>query len=286
MNGTPQYTINDCVKQLNYTMDAQRGTTIVTEEWIGPTDTIEDLALTWYAGKKFDSDGRIPDTKLSGYIQSSVASKMEAERSKWTVSTSSKGRMSISGGGGGEDTEAVWTFSTSEYEESTLRFLDKVQTNMFIKWEASDDKHLLRFTDNNKVYYLSSYATADGEKYPDAENITDKNLYNVALLKLLGVTSVKNYYLTVTRTQPGIDNVNDIEPVTDMGTVDDTPASKFNYTDIDWLYTGHNVQQINKENYTVTDTWTGVNKDWGGWLTVLYGENHMEPAKPAFIVNQ
>lgn len=276
LNGTPNYTLNDCVKQLDYTLDAQRGTTIVTEKWIGPTDVIEDLALTWYKGKKFDGDARIPDTKLSGYIQSSVASKMEAERSAWTVSSTSKGRI-ISTETPDEKTDTeTWAFNTAEYDESTIRYLDPTQTEMYVKWENNPNKNTFTISENNKTYYLSSMATSDGELYPGAESTIAnpgdilRNAYYVAKLKMLGVTSVKKYYIVVSRTRYGIDRKSNVKPVAKIGTKDDTPSSEFNYTDIDWLYTGFEVQEVNDENYTVVDTWTGLNEKWGGWLDILY----------------
>lgn len=280
MNGTPKYGINDCVKQLAYTIDAQRGTTFVTEEWIGPTDTIESLATTWYVGKKFEGDSRIPDTKLSGYIQGSVATKIEAERSKWTVSTSSKGRITIGGSQENPQEEEVWTFSTAEYEESTLRFLTPPEAEMYAKWETSDNKHEFTCTSNNKIYSLSTLQADDGTYYPGitVEAATNNNLFKVAQLNLAGVTSFKTYYVTATLNISGIDSKRDVKPEATLGTKDETPETEFDFEgiDLDWLYTGYSVTQINKENFTVNHTWTGIPDDLGGWLDVLYGQNRMK----------
>lgn len=286
MNGSPNYAINDCVKQLDYTIDAQRGGTVVTEMWIGPTDAIEDLALTWYAGKEFTGDGRIADTKLSGYIQSSVASKMESERSKWTVSTTTEGRSgNDSGDDTGDEQDTIWTINTGEYTESLLRFLSPRQATAFEIWKNSKpvEGNRWAFVDKGIPYDLSTLlAIGDNTPYaggPDRNEDT-ANLIKCAKLYSAGVDSWKAYFIQATRTKYGLTRFPKRGEAT-IGTKDDTPTSIVGWSDVDWLYTGYQVQEVNKRNFTLTETWNGIWTDLGGWSDYLYDKStNMEVYNP------
>lgn len=277
MNGNPKYGVEDCVKQLAYTIEGTRSGIIVTEKWIGPTDAIEDLTITWPAGKKFNGDARIPDTKLSGYVQSSVATKMESERSAWTVSTCTEGRSNNDDGGEGDEEDTLWAINTGEYTESITRYLSPRQAEAFAIWKDApkDPKNPFTFTYNNIVYDMATLQGSDGKPFGTITSGGNEQLANLkkcAELYLSGVESWKAYYLQATRTKYGLTKYPKRGEAR-IGTIDNTPKEITSWTDVDWLYTGYQVQEVNKQNYTLTETWNGIWDDLGGWEKSLYDDD-------------
>lgn len=236
--------IDDTILQIGKTTSFNKGSTTVSETYIGKESEISVLGYANRVGKRYNG----------GLVTQSQMEKIEADRAKWSVVY----QLSVSsgGGGGGDPTEpldAVWSENCVQYQYPLEKYLSPVEAGKLKEWEDLEDA-------TKKASELSSPTFLSGMAL------------NIAKLKFAGTTDVIRCWPQATRVTTYAEYVDTLSD--NLNKVDDTPKEQFDWWNIEWMKVQFDWEQNYDGSWRLTESWIGANKQDGGWNRGLYRDWH------------
>lgn len=265
----PENTLST-VKQCSETREYLYQKTVVRTSFIGEDEAINTLASQQKKGTAFSGlSTAIPYS----IIDSSITEKIQADRTKWTVTYSIyTPKTKPGGGGGGEDDSPYYvekdSMTMAQYQFPLYKYLLSNEYAAVRAWENLPTKYTTLKTDFG---FLSADAN-NNETSVYLSSVSDKAL-NTAMKIASGIEYVQKSYPIMTHTEQlsarrtmttRLEKLNHIDNSVYM------PSIKDSYPNYQWLKTQFDWVENDDSSWTLTESWIGTPNEQP-WDKDLYG---------------
>ena len=250
------------VKQCSETKEYLHQKTLVRTSFIGEDSAIETLASTQKKGTAFSGlSSAIPYS----VIDSSTTEKLEADRTKWTVSYSIYTPKVKPGGGGGDDPSTYYTSKDSmtmaQYQFPLYKYLLSDEAAAVMSWENLAGNEV---SAKQNFQYMKS----DGS-FDYLSSVSDK-AYKAAKKMAAGIEYVQKSYPQITH----VEQLSSFKTMTTrqnrLNHIDDSSDVPDLIANYQWLKTQYDWQENDDGTWTLTESWMGTPEDQP-WDEDLYG---------------
>lgn len=241
--------------QVGWTKDYRKDATIVTETYIGPVDTLSNVAKTYKVGEEFTPSGQ----SKAAMITVSRLEKIQSDQAKWTLSYGSD-----NGAGGTSSDQPIselWSCTISQYQFPLEKYLNKEEAGKLRDWEMKEPNEQLSILETEEALTPGTRQTLPGKSF------------DVAKLKFSGVNEVIRCYPVAKRVSIYNRYKRTIDP--DLNTTGTEPNSEFSWTgdnEMSWLKVQFDWEQQSDGTWQLTESWQGSPTKDGGWNSNLYDE--------------
>ena len=261
----PENTLST-VKQCSETKEYLFQKTVVKTSFIGEDEAINTLASQQKKGTAFSGlSTAIPYS----IIDSSITEKIQADRTKWTVTYSIyTPKTKPGGGGGGEDDSPYYvekdSMTMAQYQFPLYKYLLSNEAAAVRSWE------LLAGNDISAKQNFQYRDEADNLQYLSA--VSAKAL-ETAKKMAAGIEYVQKSYPIMTHTEQLSARRTMTTRLEKLNHIDDSiymPSIKDSYPNFQWLKTQFDWVENDDSSWTLTESWMGTPEDQP-WDKDLYG---------------
>lgn len=249
------------VKQCSEIREYLNQKTVVKVSFIGEDNAISTLASAQKKGAAFSGlSAAVPNSM----IDSSITEKIQADRTKWTVTYSIYTPKTRPGGGGGHDTTYYTSkdsMTMAQYQFPLYKYLLSNEAAAVRSWE------LLAGNDISAKQNFQYRDEEDNLKYLSA--VSEKALKTAKKLAA-GIEYVQKSYPIITHVQELSAHEKDSDREKRLNTVDDSSDVPDLIDGYQWLKTQYDWVQTDTSLWTLTESWMGTPEDQP-WDKDLYG---------------